>query len=45
MLKRIGEQARRDIEAMIGSKVYLRLWVQIRKNWSKDEKMVRRFGY
>lgn len=45
MLKRIGEQARHDIEAMIGSKVYLRLWVQIRKNWSKDEKMVRRFGY
>ena len=45
MLKRIGEQARRDIESMIGSKVYLRLWVQIRKNWSKDEKMVRRFGY
>lgn len=45
MLKRIGEQARKDIEEMIDGKVYLQLWVQVRKNWTKDEKMVRRFGY
>lgn len=45
MLKQIGEYARKDIEQMVGRKVFLRLWVQVRKNWTKDEKIIKGFGY
>jgi GTP-binding protein Era len=45
MLKKIGEQARGDIERMIGSKVMLKLFVRVTKNWSRDEKTLREFGY
>ena len=45
MLKRIGVEARQDIEQMTGSKVYLKLFVRVQKNWRKDAKAVERFGY
>lgn len=45
MLKRIGEQAREDIERMVGRKVFLKLWVRVQKNWTRDERAIRRFGY
>lgn len=45
MLKRIGEQARQDIELMVGCKVFLKLWVRVQKNWTRDERAIRRFGY
>lgn len=45
MLKRIGEQAREDIERMVGDKVFLKLWVRVQKNWTRDERAIRRFGY
>ena len=45
MLKRIGEQARTDIEPMVGCKVFLKLWVRVQKNWTRDERAIRRFGY
>jgi GTP-binding protein Era len=45
MLKRIGEQARADIEHMVGSKVFLKLWVRVQKNWTRDAGVIRRFGY
>ena len=45
MLKRIGEQAREDIERMVGHKVFLKLWVRVQKNWTRDERAIRRFGY
>ncbi len=44
-LKMIGEAARKDIERMTGERVYLKLFVRIQKNWSKDTKALRRFGY
>ena len=44
-LKKIGEDARRDIELMTGTKVFLKLFVRVQKNWSKDTKALRRFGY
>lgn len=44
-LKRIGEYARKDIERMVGCKVFLKLWVRVEKNWTKDERAVRRLGY
>jgi GTP-binding protein Era len=45
MLERIGEQARADIEHMVGSKVFLKLWVRVQKNWTRDAGVIRRFGY
>lgn len=45
MLKQIGTLARTDIEALLGSQVYLDLWVKVRKNWREDEKSLRMFGY
>jgi GTP-binding protein Era len=45
MLKRIGTAARRDLEAFFGIKVYLELRVQVRRNWRKDERALREFGF
>jgi GTP-binding protein Era len=45
MLKRIGTTARREIENMSGRSVYLDLRVKVLKEWRKDEKAMRRFGY
>ncbi|UCD86529.1 MAG: GTPase Era [Desulfobacterales bacterium] len=45
MLKQIGEQAREDIERMVGCKVFLKLWVRLQKKWTRDEKAIRRLGY
>jgi len=45
MLKRIGSEARQDIERMIGRKVFLKLFVRVQKNWRKDVKSIERFGY
>ncbi|MBF0258858.1 MAG: GTPase Era [Desulfamplus sp.] len=45
MLKKIGEQARKDIERMTGSKVLLKLLVKVTKHWSRNENMLKEFGY
>ena len=45
MLKRIGTEARQDIERMTGARVYLKLFVRVQKNWRKDTKAIERFGY
>ena len=45
MIKRIGREARREIESLLGTRVYLELWVKVRKKWRKDEKELRRLGY
>jgi GTP-binding protein Era len=45
MLNRIGTEARQDIEKMTGSKVFLKLFVRVQKNWRKDTKAIERFGY
>lgn len=44
-LKEIGESARKDIERMVGVKVFLKLFVRVQKNWSKDTRALRKFGY
>lgn len=44
-LKMIGTEARKEIERMVGTKVFLKLFVRVLKNWSKDTKALRRFGY
>lgn len=44
-LKQIGESARQAIEEMLGTGVFLKLYVRIQKNWTKDTKALRKFGY
>jgi GTP-binding protein Era len=45
MLKRIGTEARQDIERMTGANVFLKLFVRVQKNWRRDAKAIERFGY
>lgn len=45
MLKRIGREARLTIEEFLGKRVYLELWVKVRKGWRSDERFLRNFGY
>lgn len=45
MLKRIGQEARLALEQFLGRKVYLDLWVKVRKNWRRDERYLRELGY
>lgn len=44
-LKQVGEQARHDIEAMLDQKVYLNLWVKVKKGWSDNEQSLIQLGY
>lgn len=44
-LKSIGTAARQDISKMVGSKVYINLWVKVREGWSNDERALRGLGY
>ncbi len=45
LLKTIGVEARAEIEKLLGSKVYLELWVKVWKNWRRDPKAIRTLGY
>ena len=44
-LKKVGSEARKDLEAFLGKKVFLELHVKVSKNWREDELQLRRFGY
>ena len=44
-LKQIGTRSREQIEQMMGCKIYLKLFVRVQKNWRKDTRAIRRFGY
>lgn len=45
MIKRIGQAARPEIEEMVGTKVYLELWVKVWERWRRRENMLRQLGY
>ena len=45
MLRRIGSQARRDIEDVLEEKVNLQLWVKVKKDWRDSDFMIKNFGY
>jgi len=45
MLKRIGELARPEIEKLIGTQVFLKLWVKVRSDWQRDDEALKRLGY
>ncbi|WP_445381307.1 GTPase Era [Robiginitalea sp. IMCC43444] len=44
-LKRVGTEARKDMEAFFDKKVFLELFVKVNKNWRSDSRQLRRFGY
>ncbi|MFD1850245.1 GTPase Era [Oceanobacillus bengalensis] len=45
MLKNIGKSARKDIEALLGSKVYLELWVKVKKDWRNKQSQLFEYGF
>ena len=44
-IKKIGSEARNDLETLLGCRVFLDLQVKVRKNWRRDLNQIRRFGY
>ena len=45
MLRQIGQQARLDMENLLGTRVFLELWVRVQEKWRKDPRALREFGY
>lgn len=45
LLKEIGTRARRDIQQLLGNKVYLELWVKVEKDWRKHKSNLQEYGY
>lgn len=44
-LKKIGSEARQDMEFMLGKKVFLQLWVKVKEGWSDDDRALKSLGY
>ncbi|MGS2725017.1 GTPase Era [Psychroserpens sp. BH13MA-6] len=44
-LKRVGVEARKDLEKFFGKQVHLELYVKVNKNWRSDQRQLKRFGY
>ncbi len=44
-LKQIGQAARQEIERILNTRVYLALWVKVRRDWSENEQLIRDMGY
>ena len=45
MLKRIGRNARLELEEMMKKKVYLELWVKVKNDWRNNNHLIRDFGF
>jgi GTP-binding protein Era len=45
LLKRISTAARKDMERLFGGKVYLGVWVKVKRDWTGDERLLRQLGY
>ncbi|HIE64216.1 MAG TPA: GTPase Era [Nitrospiria bacterium] len=45
MLKAIGQAARKELEDLLGAKIYLELWVKVQKGWRRDDSFLTRMGY
>ncbi len=45
LLKQVGEQARHDIERLLGSKIFLQLWVKVQKDWRNRDRLLKELGY
>ena len=45
MLKRIGSEARKDMEWLLGTRVNLRLWVKVKNDWRNSTSVMKELGY
>ena len=45
MLKKIGSRSRIDVERLLGSPIYLQLWVKVKKDWRDSDFLLKNFGY
>ena len=45
MLKKIGTYARQDLERMLGTKINLKTWVKVRKDWQDEDSIVKNFKF
>jgi GTP-binding protein Era len=45
VMKKVGQRAREDLEKMLEKKVYLNLWVKVKKGWSDNERALQSLGY
>lgn len=45
LLKEVGQQARKDIEKLLGSKIFLELWVKVQKDWRNKERILNDLGF
>lgn len=45
ILKKTGEQSRKDLEKLLGKKIFLQTWVKIRKKWTESPRALQQFGY
>ena len=45
VLKQVGTEARKELEAQTGRKVFLKLWVRVKADWSDDPKALRGLGF
>jgi GTP-binding protein Era len=45
MVKKVGQMARAEIEALFGTRVYLDLWVKVKQNWRRNDAFLGQFGY
>ncbi|MGB1170382.1 MAG: KH domain-containing protein, partial [Flavobacteriaceae bacterium] len=44
-IKRVGAEARKDLQLFFGKKIFLELYVKVNKNWRSNDKELKRFGY
>ena len=44
-LKRLGIEARKDLEKFFGKQIYIELYVKVNKNWRSNQNQLKRFGY
>lgn len=45
MLKRVGQLSRQELEALLGTKIFMELWVKVKKDWRNEPSFLRRFGF
>lgn len=45
LLKEVGTRARKEIEHLLGTKIFLDLWVKVKKDWRNEEFLLKQFGY
>ncbi|WP_424766224.1 GTPase Era [Paenibacillus sp. sgz302251] len=45
LLKEVGKQARKDIEALLGSRIFLELWVKVKKDWRNQDRILKDLGF